>query len=1135
MKQKMTKLLSLALLVAMVLSLCPAAAFATEPSLPVVENKDGGTLTYSNLSPTNAPSTYEINPTELGLSEYHPEFEVTSESPWITVDSNGIVTASHSAIQHKEGSLEAISSHDDKVTVSYSAGEGEGKVTKTFTVSFKVVDNDAAVLNSELKALRDAAAGGNKDGLLSLLKYVAEKYYPLGSLNVLDEVLIKKEGAAKETVMEVLCSASGLSGVTSGGYDTDSLKVNYGTYVGTLVYGKPEECKVESRSDILDETQKQNRIEEEKTRLHDAAGSGTPDKQLEAVLKYMAKNGYDVNTNTDMDTLLLEKKGSVETIKKLLAEELGLSGITACTSESSGLVVRLTEGADTYVGTMVSGNETDTKVVKEAVSAADVTLYVVDSGKTVTLPDGAKTEYQIDITGLNGVSFETEDGSWVNVSAAGKMTPKERSLQFEQNGVKAVEENSETVTVKYGDKSTAINVTVIDEYAKEYNAEVDNIIAAVSGGINRDKLANVLKYIEENYSNDPTVVGRDAVVMGKKGSGQAIQDLLVDVLKACGVATVKPGTVDEHILRIYLTEGSVNYEGSLTFTAPRTSKVEQKDFAVNGSAIIGYGSDAAVLVFPETVNGNAITTLGYASETADNFWGGKVKEITIPASITTIYPSIFNDYTDLQTINVDSGNAAYSAKNGALYSKDGSKLIAIPAGAAAVTLPTGIKTVGANAIPSDRYKSIVLPQGVTTLENYAIPDCNMLFIPDSVTTISTYAFPRGTGMDVIVVTGSAAETFCKSNNIPCHSVTKAEYSSYASKVTPATEYLVAVQPQDRTAAVGAKATFTANILGSHPAMGWQFSADGKTWKDVVDNDTYNIDNEDLIVTVAQDLDGYQFRAVAGEIITDVATLTVAADLGESESLELGDKGYDMSRLAAKVNGAEMCRNGVGVSPNESVKLANGETAIFTTATYKYDSDVHKSYPVGMQVWVLTNKDGTYTMTHLAELDNMLRYSGSSIRLTGNKGIRMITSISEDLKTKLINQGVGGFTLQEYGTCVAWDSALGGAYPVLGNSKSAYAYKRGAADPVFARGGGLVSYTNVLVGFTNAQCKPDMAMRPYAVLADKNGNTYTVYGGTIHRSIGYIALQNKDAFKSGSDAYNYIWDIIHTVYGKDYKG
>ena len=521
---------------------------------------------------------------------------MTSESPWITVDSNGIVTASLSAIQHDGGSLSAVTTHNDTVKVSYSTGEGESKVTKDFTVSFEVIDNDAVAVNSELKALQDAAAGGDKDGLLSLLKYVAEKYYPLGELSVRDEVLIKRQGATKEALMDLLCNASSLSGVASGGYDTDGLKVNYGKYVGTLVYGKPEECKVESRSDILDETQRQNRIEEERTRLHDAAASGTPHEQLEAALKYMAKNGYDVDTNTDMDTLLLEKKGSVETIKKLLVEELALSGVTACTSESSGLVVRLTEGADTYVGTMVSNDEANTKVVKETVSPDTVELYVVSSGKPATLPDGAKTEYQVDITGLNGVTFEQQDDSWVDVSASGKITPKDHSLQFTQGSIKAVEKHDEIVTVKYGDKSSQIKVTVIDEYAKEYNAEVGNIVGAISGDSNHQKLEKVLKYIEVNYGNDPTIAGRDEVVMGKKGSGQAIQDLLVAALKECGVP-VKPGAVDDHILRIYVTDGNDNYEGSLTFTDPRTSKVEQKDFAVNGEDI----RDIIAVGLPSTI------------------------------------------------------------------------------------------------------------------------------------------------------------------------------------------------------------------------------------------------------------------------------------------------------------------------------------------------------------------------------------------------------------------------------------------------------------------------------------------------------------------------------------------------------
>ena len=46
------------------------------------------------------------------------------------------------------------------------------------------------------------------------------------------------------------------------------------------------------------------------------------------------------------------------------------------------------------------------------------------------------------------------------------------------------------------------------------------------------------------------------------------------------------------------------------------------------------------------------------------------------------------------------------------------------------------------------------------------------------------------------------------------------------------------------------------------------------------------------------------------------------------------------------------------------------------------------------------------------------------------------------------------------------------------------------------------------------------------------------GGTVERSIGYIAYQNRNSFGNETEAYEYVWDIIHYVYGdiydKDYK-
>ena len=188
------------------------------------------------------------------------------------------------------------------------------------------------------------------------------------------------------------------------------------------------------------------------------------------------------------------------------------------------------------------------------------------------------------------------------------------------------------------------------------------------------------------------------------------------------------------------------------------------------------------------------------------------------------------------------------------------------------------------------------------------------------------------------------------------------------------------------------------------------------------------------------------------------------------------------------------------------------------------------------------QEGTYTAKYVKEFDNLLQYSGSSIRIIGKKGIRMITSITKDNKQALTGAGLAGYTLVEYGTALAWASdAESGSGLILGQkyTKSNYAYKKGVADPVFRTTDILVQYTNVLVGFSDDQCIPDIAMRPYIILEDVEGNQITLYGGVIYRSVGYIACQNRNAFNPGTNAYEYIWGIIHHVYGdkfdSDYKG
>lgn len=228
--------------------------------------------------------------------------------------------------------------------------------------------------------------------------------------------------------------------------------------------------------------------------------------------------------------------------------------------------------------------------------------------------------------------------------------------------------------------------------------------------------------------------------------------------------------------------------------------------------------------------------------------------------------------------------------------------------------------------------------------------------------------------------------------------------------------------------------------------------------------------------------------------------------------------------------------------NGYIQLPDTAATNMTVFTYnKASEDVHEVYPTGMKVWMLSHESGSYTARYIPEFDDMLQYAGSSIRIVGKKGIRMITSIPEAMKKALTDKGLAGFTLVEYGTALAWKSDLENGPLVLGASytKSNYAYKKGVADPVFSKANGKVSYTNVLVGFTNDQCKDDIAMRPYIILKDASGNQVTIYGGMVYRSIGYIAWQNRTAFKPKTNAYDFVWSIIHHVYGDqydaDYKG
>ena len=306
----------------------------------------------------------------------------------------------------------------------------------------------------------------------------------------------------------------------------------------------------------------------------------------------------------------------------------------------------------------------------------------------------------------------------------------------------------------------------------------------------------------------------------------------------------------------------------------------------------------------------------------------------------------------------------------------------------------------------------------------------------------------------------------------------------------------------------------------------------------------NVDGDKLTVTA----EGSFEDANVGEKLVNITGLTLGG--AEQGNYVLAAQGQQTTATAViTANRRYLDLSGVNLGGDAGTVWIDGEKQPINTdggshillpedagllTTYTYNQSGGDGYPTGMKVYRFRRADTGVTLEEIPEFENLLNYAGCSIRLTGTKGIRMITGVNEAAREALVSKaGLAGYTLEEYGTVVM----RGVGTPTLENSHSHnFAYKKGKADPVFGRAAGMVQYTNVLVGFSLEDCKDTLTLRPYIKLKDMTtGETVTLYGGCVSRSIGYIAKQNENTYQPGTAGYKYIHEIIDAVYGKTEQG
>ncbi len=152
------------------------------------------------------------------------------------------------------------------------------------------------------------------------------------------------------------------------------------------------------------------------------------------------------------------------------------------------------------------------------------------------------------------------------------------------------------------------------------------------------------------------------------------------------------------------------------------------------------------LVIPDTLDGKKVTYIGAKAFGRDPE-NNPFETIALPASIE--YISADNPFLyceNLTEITVDSGNADYSASDGILYTKDGSKLLCYPRAKKgdSLTIDSKVTELGTAAVSMTELKNITFPSGLEYIGRHALSNNEDLTSADlsktQVTDIGNFAF-----------------------------------------------------------------------------------------------------------------------------------------------------------------------------------------------------------------------------------------------------------------------------------------------------------------------------------------------------------------------------------------------------------
>jgi hypothetical protein len=237
---------------------------------------------------------------------------------------------------------------------------------------------------------------------------------------------------------------------------------------------------------------------------------------------------------------------------------------------------------------------------------------------------------------------------------------------------------------------------------------------------------------------------------------------------------------DEKDFEIAIKEKKVTITGYLGTKTEVRIPPRIKKLPVTGIGVYAFMSESINGNEPKDNINGSITGITIP-DSVTGIWGlafsgcRSLKSITIPNSVTDIGSNVFYGCISLTAINVDRNNTAYSSKDGVLYNKDKTILIAYPAGKTAVSfiIPDSVTGIGDDAFQScASLENITIPNSVTNIGERAFAYCIGLAnitIPDSVDSIRDSAFKCCSSLTVVTipksVTNIVGSAFYNCNNL----------------------------------------------------------------------------------------------------------------------------------------------------------------------------------------------------------------------------------------------------------------------------------------------------------------------------------------------------------------------------------